>query len=157
MYQDRVLCPAMSFSFYQFVDGDVISIIPKEQEVGSLPSLFTSGSRTNYSTKLRERFNLKFAQKFSDPESVFEQIQNATDPNTSNESARLSDLTRIHIEANPHTYRKVCNRFASIGSYDSLRTSQFPTVIPNKPTSPSTGNLPGYISSSTMGPNFFPY
>ncbi|OHT12181.1 hypothetical protein TRFO_18193 [Tritrichomonas foetus] len=66
--------------------------------------------------KLKMRFNQKWAQKFNDPDAVFEQVRVMSDPSLALESARLADLYRTKIETNVSAYRKVCDRYSRLGS-----------------------------------------
>lgn len=93
--------------------------------------------------KLRERFDEKWATKFRDPDSVFEQLRDASDPVTAYESARLADLYRARIESNVSAYRKVCDRFAHMNDCNAIKgIGNNTTILPEKADSPSTNFLP---------------
>lgn len=98
--------------------------------------------------KIKYRFDQKWAQKFNDPDAVFEKIKLYSDSSLANESARLEDLSRTRIEGNASSFRKVCNRYSSQGVNVSINQSEIknqniqPTVLPEKPIFPSTQLLP---------------
>ena len=149
MYHNMILCPAMSFAFYNVIENDEITVLPLPETNCSISPKQTKSR--DITSLLRDRFNSKYANNFSDPEAVFQQLQYSINPETAHESARLADLSRLRIETNPHFYRKICSRFESVGSLDEQIPRQIPTIVPPKPETPSTQHLPKLwkLSSST--------
>lgn len=98
--------------------------------------------------KIKYRFDQKWAQKFNDPDSVFEKIKLYSDPSLANESARLEDLYRTRIEGNLSAFRKVCDRYSKQGDNVNTKPTEIksskihPTILPEKPIFPSTKLLP---------------
>lgn len=98
--------------------------------------------------KLKYRFDQKWAQRFNDPDTVFEKIKLYSDPSLANESARLEDLYRTRIEGNVSAFRRVCDRFSHQGDNVNSCPAEIknqnihPTVLPEKPIFPSTQLLP---------------
>lgn len=151
----RVLIPASTLKFNGVKDGDtILALGPRNNEL----NLLSGGkNKTNKNKlfsieKLKERFDKNWANKFVDPDAIYEQLRGQTDPKTAAESARLSDLFRMRVESNSSAYRKVCTKYTddnisnfSIGSnFSSPKKSiKCETVIPEKPLAPSTTSLPG--------------
>ena len=157
--KNLVLCPAMSFAFYDITDGDQIYVQSNETEHSLQYSKKHSSSKPNMSL-LRKRFDLKFAPRFKEPDEIFQQIQASIDPETSMESARLSDISKIKIESNPLAFRRVCTRFSNVKSFDDqqFHVPKVPTIIPIKAISPSTDTLPmfSFHLPSADGVHSFP-
>ncbi|OHT10680.1 hypothetical protein TRFO_04195 [Tritrichomonas foetus] len=169
----RLLSNALSLKFNQINDGDqIIALYPKDfqkpqQQTFSSSGLnkatnqtIISGSKLNNPNngkfaekKFRERFEKNWANKFNDPDSIYEQLLDATDPRTSSESARLSDLFRMRVENSPSAYRKVCSKFGDDHQRTGARKKATATVIPEKSFSPSTELLPEMWIHNATSPN----
>ena len=151
----RLLCPALSLKFNGVKDGDSIIAIPSSVNLANNPNRSFSNNRNGKFRvqKLKERFDRNWANKFIDPDSVFEQLRDAADPDTARESARLSDLFRIKIENNAASYRKVCNKFIFDHNAICECEKKSVTVIPEKSFSPSTEFLPEMWIHGTSAPN----
>lgn len=73
---------------------------------------------------------------------------------TTNESNRLTDIHRFRIESNTKSFRKLCTRYFNLTKSNSSNlfnkptnnslTSNFETVLPEKPSLPSTDFLPSF-------------
>jgi hypothetical protein len=139
VHNGRVLCPALSFNFLHVCDGDEIYVAapPAAADRRFRPSPTLSIQTVG---RLRERFDAKFGARFRDPDAVFEQFRDASDPVTARESARLADLFRTRVEENPSACRKL---FARLESLEGRRPVQaIATVLPEKALTPSTDLLP---------------
>lgn len=158
LHKGRILCPSMSLAFLGVNDGDEIYAvgmpsIPVRAKPKSSPSL--SGPSLD---RLRERFDAKWATRFRDPDAVFEQLRDSSNPLTAAESARLADLFRTRIETNVSGFRRVCNRFSRLTNGESISRQRTPpttpvTVVPEKPLCPSTDLLPFCAPSASGGVN----
>jgi hypothetical protein len=95
--------------------------------------------------RLRERFDRKFSGRFRDPDAVFEQFKEASDPVTARESARLSDMFRTRVEENPSACRRLLERISALEDPKPCRAMA--TVVPEKALTPSTDLLPDMWSS----------
>jgi hypothetical protein len=89
---------------------------------------------------LRQRFDSRFSARFSDPDAVFEQFREASDPVTARESARLADLFRTRVEENPSACRRLFGRLKSLEVAKEVVVME--TVLPEKAVRPSTELLP---------------
>lgn len=148
----RVLIPASTLKFNGVKDGDTILAIGPRNDDNISRNRSMMNKRKLFSIeKLKERFDKNWANKFVDPDAIYEQLRDSTDPKTAAESARLSDLFRMRVESNSSAYRKVCTKFSNDSisnlSFDSNfsspnKSKKMPTVIPEKPLSPSTSSLP---------------
>ncbi|KAH0787224.1 hypothetical protein GPJ56_008735 [Histomonas meleagridis] len=147
----RILSPAFSLSFQGIKDGDTIHVLKKKTKPEKMYVV-----RENYQlendviSKLRERFDKGWAHKFKDPDAVFEQLRDASNPTTAGESSRLSDLFKTRIETNPAAYKKVCMRYRKELEGDPKIQSSLPTVLPLKSNSPSIQMLPTNWSKSPL-------
>ncbi|KAK8842356.1 hypothetical protein M9Y10_025935 [Tritrichomonas musculus] len=146
----RVLLPALSFKFNGIKDGSTIIALPPKNDIPKLTHT-TSFQRIKYNetkrftiSKIKERFEKNWAEKYRDPDSIFEQLRDTTDPRTADESARISDLFRMRIENNHIAFRKVCNKFnlKDDDLFFAPNEETLNTVIPSKSFSPSTKLLP---------------
>jgi hypothetical protein len=110
---------------------------------------------TQWMKKMGQRGGKEWRSKFRDPDSVFDQLKMATNPQTATESARLADLFRIRVEGNMSAYRKVCNKCRlEINTERANNVDRPPpqTVLPEKAMSPSTDLLPeSWLSASSAG------
>lgn len=146
----RLLSPALSFKFNEIKDGDSISALPHQQNMPILqkPTSYQitkfNASKRFKVNKIKERFEKNWAEKYIDPDSVFEQLRDATDPRTADESARISDLFKMRVENNRFAFRKVCNKlnFQDNDLFFEHNEAPLITIIPSKSFSPSTDLLP---------------
>lgn len=151
----RVLIPASSLKFNGVKDGDaILALGPKSNDSNLLSQKKTIMNQQKFFSikKLKERFDKNWANKFVDPDSIYEQLRDATDPKTAHESARLSDLFKMRVESNSSAYRKVCTKFSDDNISNlpvensnfskQSKSKKIVTVIPEKPLSPSTTSLP---------------
>ena len=147
----NILVPAFSFMFQGVEDGSIIFAVPEHQrpEKSELPHIKDKKSDTVLHM-LKEKFDRKWAQKFSDPESVFERLQNNYDPRTANEAARLADLNKMRIEeSSMKNFRRIQERLANLSHSLPERKIRMTTKIPKKPDEPSSDMLPEtWINSS---------
>ena len=146
----RILSPALSFTFNGIKDGDSITALHPQQNISQF-DLPTPYQRSKYGAskrfkvnKIKERFEKNWAEKYIDPDSVFEQLRDATDPRTANESARISDLFKMRVENNRFAFRKVCLKlnFQDDDLFFGRNGAPLNTIIPSKSFSPSTELLP---------------
>ena len=148
IHKGRLVCPAMSFAFLGIADGDEIFVVgePKKEDT---PPESRPDTTFNFDVRrLKKRFDEKWADKFKDPEAVFEQLRSQRDPLTARESARLTDLFRARIERNTSKFRRLYSRFSRMYddgqvSQPSTRGDSEVTVVPEKALCPSTDLLPG--------------
>ncbi|OHT13941.1 hypothetical protein TRFO_43209 [Tritrichomonas foetus] len=173
----RLLSPASSLKSNGVKNGDsILALYPENQikpkthqnptddRLNDQQSNFNSfASQQNLQKKfsldkLKERFEKNWSDKFTDPEAIYEQLRDATDPRTASESARLSDLFKMRVESSYSAYRKVCNKFSedsisqNIGSLQRRQRRQI-TIIPEKPMAPSTEALPELWIHDASRPN----
>ncbi|OHT08580.1 hypothetical protein TRFO_22841 [Tritrichomonas foetus] len=93
--------------------------------------------------KLRARFDQNWAQRYNDPESVFDIIRSSSDPRTAAESARLADLYRMRVEElSNSSYRKIQDRYNRQNESCPSRLNRLKTILPDKATEPSSEILP---------------
>ena len=140
---NRVLSPASSLKFNGIKEGDFIYAIPKSKACQNQKNKYVQHNTNCFLNKLKERFEKKWSDKFSDPDSIFERLKFMNDPRTASESSRLSDLFKIRVENNPSSYRKVCKKYL-LNDENGLGNKFPPTVIPNKLDSPSVEPLPDF-------------
>ena len=147
----RVLLPALSFKFNGIKNNDSIIALPQRKEIPTFTKQSSyqltkfNASKRFKANKIKERFDKNWAEKFIDPDSVFEQLRDATDPRTANESARISDLFKMRVENNRFSFRKVCHKLKFADDDDLLfehNDAPLITIIPSKSFSPSTDLLP---------------
>ena len=157
VHNGRVLCRSMSFAFLGVNDGDEIHVVgpqPRVQRPVIRPPVPRNARRLD---KLRERFDATYAPRFRDPDAVFEQLRDSSDPLTAGESARLADLFRTRVETSVSGFRRVCTRFSRMASGDGFKRPQeeapvAATVVPEKALCPSSEQLPGmWLSSPSAG------
>ena len=109
VYNGMILNPSLTFAFYGINEKDVIFVLPPEpKEIQKMPEKPQIPDMTN---QLRDHFNKHWAHRTADPEEAFERFKNTADPKTARENARIIDLQRSKIEANPAQYRKMCTKF----------------------------------------------
>lgn len=108
VYNGAILSPTLSFSFYNIKDNDLIfAVSPKMPDVTSI----TPERKVPDMTKqLREYFDKNWAHRVADPDESFKRFQEAADPRTTRENARINDLIRDKQESTPVGYRKICSR-----------------------------------------------
>jgi hypothetical protein len=150
LYKGRILCPALSFAFLRIQDGDEIYAIAPTPPADA-PSKAVRALSGHAVDRLRERFDAKFSARFKDPEAVFEQFRDATDPVTARESARLADLFRTRVEENAGACRRVFGRLQQLEA-PKRANPLLATVLPEKPLAPSATVLPDGFSSRGSGP-----
>lgn len=112
-------------------------------------------------------------EKYRDVKSNYnlQQFHDSINPITSHESARLTDLYRSRIESNTKSFRKLCSKYHALVNSDSSifsnntttfnkshlmekssskncknNSSSMETVLPEKPSFPSTDFLPTFSS-----------
>jgi hypothetical protein len=143
VHRGRLLCPALSFRFLNVRDGDEIFVIaPIDKSVSPRPRC-APGFTQDAVDRLRQRFDARYSQRFRDPDAVFEQLRDASNPITARESARLADVFRTRVEENRVAYRKVFGRLERLESgarQSAVETAA--TVVPEKAMEPSTELLP---------------
>lgn len=147
-----LLIPSFSLGFQGIQDGDEMYVIHRAPDITvDNEDVRNRDKKTNNDmlSKLREKFDRGWAHKFKDPESVFKQLKDASNPITASESARISDLFRIRVETNPSAFRKVCARFYKLDLEENIPERVFPTVMPIQKNSPSISVLPVNLSSKS--------
>jgi hypothetical protein len=142
VHKGRILCPALSFAFFNIEDGDEIFVVAPMPRIEAAPIRETQSFNTEAVERLRRRFDARYAQRFRDPEAVFEQLRDASSPVTARESARLADVFRTRVEENPAAYRRVYERLQRLEGGRFPKPRQTKTVVPEKALSPSTDLLP---------------
>ena len=188
IFNGKELSPAFSLAFYGVSNGSVITIIKKSSLLLNNSLVQTQGCRStnnfrvnreldnvrrkayrgscslNSALQTNERvkrfFDEKCLGKVKDPEIVLQRFQDAINPATATESARLTDIYRCRIETNSRSFRKLCSKYTRFEEMAASRTPPPgiplpPTILPEKPELPSTSFLPdiSVISSSTNNPN----
>lgn len=146
IHNGRILAPAFSLAFQGVKNCDEIFVISEAPQLHSnyfYNSPYNKRNGRDPVKRLKERFDAKWAGRFRDPDSVFEQIRDASDPMLAPEAARIADIFRTRVESNLSAYRKVCDRFSRIEDMqDSNKENNTNTVIPEKALCPSTDYLP---------------
>lgn len=147
IHEGRVLSPSFSLKYLGVGDGDTVYVVamPRREAVNLSKEKLQNVSE--HSKRLRQRFDEKWAHKFSDPDSVFERLEQLRNPETARESARLSDIFKTRIESNTSAFRQVCSRMMSMKRQRETKTTNNDTVIPSKAVYPSTDLLPDLWSS----------
>jgi hypothetical protein len=109
VYNGTILNPSLSFSFYGITQRDLIYVIsPQTKEVVKTPPVSQIPDLTKH---IREHFDRNWAHRTNDTEATFQRFKDSVDKVTCMENARLVDIKRSKMEANPSQYRKVCQRF----------------------------------------------
>jgi hypothetical protein len=146
IHKGRVLCPALSFAFLRIGDGDEIFAVARGAPARA-PAKAAERLSEQTVARLRQRFDAKFSARFRDPEAVFEQFRDATDPVTARESARLGDLFRMRMDegARPRAFARPRERG------QRRQRAALATVLPEKPAGPSTALLPEMRPSRRAG------
>ena len=148
----RILSPAFTLQFQGVKNGDEVYVLQKN-ESKTHQQMENAKISSQLVDKLRARFDEKWASKFRDPDAVFKQLQDAANPTTATESARLADLLRMRIESNVSAYRKVCGRYHKVTDESQKQGKEIPTVVPEKPGAPSCTLLPELcMGSSSASP-----
>ena len=109
VYNGMVLNSSLSFSFYGISERDIIYVIAPEEKTCKV-SIATQ-TVPDITQQLRSHFDKHWAQHLSDPETAFQRFQDAANPITARENARLNDLQRAKAESTPVGYRKICAKF----------------------------------------------
>lgn len=135
VHERRILCPALSFSFYRIQNNDTLLIVRETN---------------NYikSTLFQKSTNI-----FYEPSVVYCSPKNKGDENetshnlTNSHSDVFTDLYRFKIESNHKKFRKLCTRFYELMDSDAFNNSipintNLDTILPEKATNPSTDFLP---------------
>ncbi|OHS99162.1 hypothetical protein TRFO_34433 [Tritrichomonas foetus] len=185
IYNGQVLSPALSFAFYDISNNAEIYVIgscPTNKNVMANNIKHRRNQKLNRNScnlvneSLRENervkkfFNEKLAGKINEPDIVLQRFQDAINPMTAHESARLTDLYRSRIEANTKSFRKLCHKYKMFteaieakkcnqtfsmhsqlfqnnncemqNKHHQRRNQGMITILPEKPSLPSTDFLP---------------
>ena len=173
IYDGQPLSPAFSLMFYGIGEGSEVTVIspdPKQIDSNTLyrnssysniphppcnrgSSLLLShrcnmsSSRllSNESKRVKRFFVEKCMGKVRDPDAVYQRFQDAMNPITAMESARITDVYRSRIEANPNSFRRLCKKYRTLVDHEKNKTFITPTVLPEKAEEPSTDLLPELI------------
>ena len=109
VYNGMILNPSLTFAFYGITEKDIIYVLPPEpKEVQKIPE---KAKLPDMTKQLRDHFNKHWAHRTADPEEAFQRFKDTADPKTARENARIMDLQRSKMEANPAQYRKMCLKF----------------------------------------------
>lgn len=189
IYKDKILCPALSFAFYNIQNNDTISIVESHMTLNVYSKHNCSikqSSSSNIIKNIQQTQLLEQSIKEKDLHNRYisnsnynnQRYQDSLNPHIANESARLTDIYRSRIESNTKSFRKLCTKYHALveseNSLDSKKTSSsFPsssftqlptkvrfekeknnpkttssseTVLPRKPSYPSTDLLPTITS-----------
>lgn len=167
LYKKQTLCPALSFSFYKIKDNDTINIVQNvsNEKVNQIPLNYQSSYDQILYNQLRLSKSLSAHQiptinSHSKSEGNCDSLKSEFD--------RLTDIYRFRIESNTKSFRKLCSKYRTLVNSDSgfLRkkdsanledeipkptnkkikgiSSNMETVLPEKPTFPSTDYLPEF-------------
>ena len=189
LYNEKILCPALSFAFYKIKNNDTIFIKESEQRAGlplraqeSLDNFLITKLRKsplNENTSLIHSSSLNIfnndtkyscsgyisnnkSQQLNDEMNCNSKIRDAK-----SEFDRLTDIYRFRIESNTKSFRKLCNKYRALVNSDSGTfsrkisspleelpkptnkrltgiSSAMETVLPEKPSYPSTDFLPAF-------------
>ena len=151
VYNGNVLCPAMTFAFYNIESGASLFVSPappRPMRRSNSQNRFSQAMSAAEQKTLQARkfFEEKCAGRVNDPEAVLQRFHDAVNPMTSGEHARLTDLYKNRIETNTKAFRKLCTKFHSLVRFENLRAVEgpmsVPTVLPEKALLPSTNDLP---------------
>ncbi|OHS92971.1 hypothetical protein TRFO_12160 [Tritrichomonas foetus] len=151
IFSGQVLSPALSLMFYGIGDGSqVILLTPENTYQPPKPQgLYRNNSYTRLindeSKRVQKFFEEKCAGKVRDPEAVLQRFQDATNPMTALESARITDVYRSRIEANTNSFRRLCKKYRSLVELERCPKMSTPTILPEKAEEPSTELLPELI------------
>ncbi|OHT02195.1 hypothetical protein TRFO_30753 [Tritrichomonas foetus] len=150
VFNGSLLAPAFSFSFYGINDDDTIIVIDTKRNIqkepppapkltdnkpadGEKPSKHVSRMDSEYSGIKKSSWikKLEKVRKIDDLREV----------------AKINDIFRQRVEANPNSFRKICSKMMVIfDRYDSQpHEESFPTILPAKATVPSTDFLPELV------------
>lgn len=149
IFNGTVLCPALSFGFYGIGDGDSLVVVPSREEALQRHQSKQDLLRTNSElartreVQVKRYFDEHCAGRVHDPEVMLERFQNALNPTTSLEQARVTDMYRARIETNIRAFRKLCTKFHALESMETERVVKVHrTVVPERAKVPSTDYLP---------------
>ena len=147
LHRGRIICPSMSFAFLGVEDGDEVFVIGGAPSKPRTPPGLARPRGARDMSRLKKRFDEKWASRFKDPDAVFAQLRDAHDPVTASESSRLTDLFRTRIETSASGFRKMCARMTRLLNDEqcdrpSLGGGGEATVVPEKAICPSTELLP---------------
>lgn len=122
-----LLCPALSFKYYGLDEGSDLYLVP--------PADFTDTKKR--AKKKKKPSHLK-AARYRDTLQLR--------PSSQREYARVCDIFRQRVEANPFQYRRVLARAAeNLEKAEAQPKESEKTVIPEKPEAPSTDLLPLFV------------
>lgn len=149
IFNGTVLCPALSFGFYGIADGDSLVVVPSREETlqrhQSNQNLLQTNSELARAreAQVKHYFDEHCAGRVRDPEVMLQRFQNAFNPTTSLEQARVTDIYRARIETNTRAFRKLCTKFHALESMETEKVVKVHrTVVPERAKVPSTDYLP---------------
>lgn len=124
IHDSKILCPALSFSFYKVKNNDTISIV---------------NAQKNYERQSFKNKNIKIEN--------YKEIVDSKQKSDDEISDFKTDLYRFRIESNHKKFRKLCSSYYRMVDSELLSqsinlTSSYETVLPEKAENPSTDFLP---------------
>jgi len=131
-----LLNPSLSFGFYEIAEQATIHVIGdrllSKMEIKDQDKKWRVKDRL-----IKEENRLLLLQKYQ-----MNSNDSLSDPLREPEVARLNDVFRGRLEANPSVFRKICTRFSAFADSYEQPNDENPTVLPNKAQNPSTEDLP---------------
>lgn len=170
VFNGQILCPALSFAFYNIHNNDTISLIspqmPTSISAGNLSgNVPLKDSSSNRPVLIAAPLPLPITHKrtlfHSNSSNFFKSIspKNNREQSRAAETARLTDIYKTRIESNSKSFRKLCTKFNDLNetlstnkvlsqtpppSLVSLQELRQETVLPQKAELPSTDYLPEF-------------